>query len=109
MSGPESKVPQRLDVAMQQAMLTKVANELRDRYEPAEGMPSEIVALLKQLDDRQMSAAPRVPSVSGFALMPPCPKCLSSMELKLSMPLANGREEQHFLCVDCEHSQINIV
>lgn len=43
MSGPESKVPERLDVTMQRAMLTKVANEIRDRYEPAEGLPSEIV------------------------------------------------------------------
>ncbi len=109
MSGPESKVPERLDVAMQRAMLTKVANEIRDLYEPAEGMPSEIAALLKQLDDGQTSAAPRDPSLSGFALMPVCPKCLSSMELKLLTPIGNGREEQHFLCVRCEHSQINIV
>ena len=35
---------------MQRAMLTKIANELRDRYEPAEGMASEKIALLKQLD-----------------------------------------------------------
>jgi hypothetical protein len=53
MSGPESKAPERLDVEMQLAMLTKVANELRARYEPAEGMPSEIAALLEQLDQIQ--------------------------------------------------------
>jgi hypothetical protein len=111
MSGPESKARKRLDAEMQRAMLTKVANEFRARYEPADGMPPEIVALLKELDQSQMSAAPpiRVPSMSGFALMPACPKCSSSMELKLSMPGGNGGEERHFLCLQCEHSQIYIV
>ena len=38
---------------MQRAMLITVANELHARYEPAEGMPLEITALLKQLDQSQ--------------------------------------------------------
>ena len=111
MSGPESKAPERLDVEMQRAMLTKVANELRARYEPAERIPPEIIALLKRLDESQISAAPpiSIPSMSGFALMPACPKCSSSMDLRLSTSIGNGREERHFLCLQCEHSQIHIV
>jgi hypothetical protein len=55
MSGPESKALKRLAVKMQEAMLTTVALEFRARYEPAEGMPPEITALLKQLDQTQDS------------------------------------------------------
>jgi hypothetical protein len=36
-------------------MLTTVALEFRARYEPAEGLPPEIIALLKQLDQSQDS------------------------------------------------------
>jgi hypothetical protein len=61
MSGPESEevpksdpeleeVPKSVAVKLQEAMLTTLANELRARYEPAEGMPPEITALLKKLD-----------------------------------------------------------
>ena len=51
MSVPESEALKRkLDILMQRAMLTTVANEFRARYEPAEGMPAEITALLKRLD-----------------------------------------------------------
>ena len=55
MSGPESKALKRLAVKMQEAMLTTVALEFRARYEPAEGMPPEITALLKRLNQSQDS------------------------------------------------------
>jgi hypothetical protein len=50
MSGESEEVPKKASVVIREAMLTTVANELRARYEPAEGMPPEITAILKQLD-----------------------------------------------------------
>jgi hypothetical protein len=56
MSDPESKVLKRLALKMQKAMLTTVANEFRARYEPSEGMPPAITALLKRLDQEARSS-----------------------------------------------------
>jgi hypothetical protein len=111
MSDPVSKTPRRIEVEMQLAALTRIANEFRERYEPADGMPPEIAALLEQLYQNQISPTPTIciPSMNGFALMSACPKCSSSMELKLSTPIGNGREERHFRCLQCEHSQIYLV
>jgi len=53
MSGSEAKALERLSVKMQQAILINVANEFRARYEPADAMPPEITALLKQLHQSQ--------------------------------------------------------
>jgi hypothetical protein len=55
MSGRESDevLKSVVGVKLREAMLTTVANEIRARYEPAEGMPPEITALLKRLDQRQ--------------------------------------------------------
>jgi hypothetical protein len=53
MSDSEAKALERLSAKMQQAILITVANEFRARYEPADAMPPEITALLKQLHQSQ--------------------------------------------------------
>ena len=53
MSGHEAEALRRFAVRMQRAMLTTIANEFRARYEPAEGMPPAIAALLEQLEERK--------------------------------------------------------